>query len=256
MTPSGFLSENASDQGLRSLTFNGIIKYDMIPLAKIVDEVLKLGARTMSEPVEIEFAVNLQHADWIDFSILQIRPISGTDHFEDVVISEEEREEAVVVSNKVMGNGKAEGLRDIICVKPDAFRRSEMIEMALELERLNDLMENQYVLIVAGRLGSSDNWLGIPCSWPQISKAHVIVETGLKEIQAEPSEGTHFFQNVTSLGCIYISNNPTLGDGKVDFDSILKLPLVRETKHFVHVKAPKDLAIKADGLNGKAIICF
>ena len=256
MTPFGFLSENAADQGFRSLTFNGIIKYDMIPLARIVDEVLKLGSRTMSEPVEIEFAVNLEHADWIDFSILQIRPISGTDRFEDVDITNEEISESVISANRVMGNGKAEGIRDIICVRPDAFRRSEMIEMALELERLNDLMENQYVLIVAGRLGSSDNWLGIPCSWPQISKAHVIVETGLKEIQAEPSEGTHFFQNVTSLGCIYISNNPLLGDGKVDFDSILKLPVVHETKHFLHVQASEDLIIKADGLSGKAVVVF
>ena len=256
MTPYGFLSENSTDQGFKSLTFNGIIKYDMIPLARIVDDVLKLGSRTMSEPVEIEFAVNLEHKDWIDFSILQIRPISGTDRFEDVVITDKETESAAISANKVMGNGKVEGLRDIICVKPDAFRRSEMVEMALELEQLNDSNEDQYVLVVAGRLGSSDNWLGIPCSWPQISKAHVIVETGLKEIQAEPSEGTHFFQNVTSLGCIYISNNPASGDGKVDFDSIMKLPLVKETKHFVHVRSDEELIVKADGLNGKAVVIF
>ena len=112
----------------------------------------------------------------------------------------------------------------------------------------------QYVLVVAGRLGSSDNWLGIPCSWPQISKVHVIVETGLREIQAEPSEGTHFFQNVTSLGCLYLSNNPLSGDGKVDFETIRSLPLVKETKHFVHVRTEKDLVIKADGLNGKAVV--
>ena len=256
MTPYGFLSENSTDQGFKSLTFNGIIKYDMIPLARIVDDVLKLGSRTMSEPVEIEFAVNLEHKDWIDFSILQIRPISGTDRFEDVVITDKETESAAISANKVMGNGKVDGLRDIICVKPDAFRRSEMVEMALELEQLNDSNEDQYVLVVAGRLGSSDNWLGIPCSWPQISKAHVIVETGLKEIQAEPSEGTHFFQNVTSLGCIYISNNPASGDGKVDFDSIMKLPLVKETKHFMHVRSEEDLIVKADGLNGKAVVIF
>ena len=256
MTPSGFLSENANDQGFKSLTFNGIVKYDMIPLARIVDEVLKLGARTMSEPVEIEFAVNLEHRDWIDFSILQIRPISGTDRFEDVVITDDEITGAAIAGNKVMGNGKVEGIRDIICVKPDAFRRAEMVEMAFELEKLNDTLEEQYVLVVAGRLGSSDNWLGIPCSWPQISKAHVIVETGLKEIQAEPSEGTHFFQNVTSLGCIYISNNPLLGDGKVDFSSIMNLPRVRETKHFVHVRTPEDMTIKADGLSGKAVVVF
>ena len=254
MTPYGSVSENASDAGFKSLTFNGIIKYDMIPLAKIIDDVLKLGTRTMSEPVEIEFAVNMEHENWIDFSILQIRPISNTDRFEDVDISDEEMESALVSCNRVMGNGKAEGIRDIVCVKPDAFKRSEMTEMAAELESLNRSIEERYVLIVAGRLGSSDNWLGIPCSWPQISKAHVIVETGLKDIQAEPSEGTHFFQNVTSLGCLYLSNNPLTGDGRLDFAKIASLPLVEETKHFIHVRSGEDLVIKADGLSGKAAV--
>ena len=254
MTPSGFLSENSSDAGFKSLTFNGIIKYDMIPLAKIIDDVLKLGTRTMSEPVEIEFAVNMEHEEWIDFSILQIRPISNSDRFEDIDVSDEEMETALVSCTHVMGNGTVEGMRDIICVKPDVFKRSEMVEMASELETLNRQIEQQYVLIVAGRLGSSDNWLGIPCSWPQISKAHVIVETGLADIQAEPSEGTHFFQNVTSLGCLYLSNNPLMGDGRLDFEGILSLPKVEETKHFVHVRADYDLTVKADGLSGKAVV--
>ena len=254
MTPSGFLSENSSDVGFKSLTFNGIIKYDMIPLAKIIDDVLKLGTRTMSEPVEIEFAVNMEHEEWIDFSILQIRPISNSDRFEDIDVSDEEMETALVSCTHVMGNGTVEGMRDIICVKPDVFKRSEMVEMASELETLNRQIEQQYVLIVAGRLGSSDNWLGIPCSWPQISKAHVIVETGLADIQAEPSEGTHFFQNVTSLGCLYLSNNPLMGDGRLDFEGILSLPKVEETKHFVHVRADYDLTVKADGLSGKAVV--
>ena len=254
MTPSGFLSENSGDEGFKSLTFNGIIKYDMIPLARIIDDVLKLGTKTMSEPVEIEFAVNMEHEEWIDFSILQIRPISNSDRFEDIDVSEEEMERALVSCTHVMGNGSAEGIRDIICVKPDVFKRSEMVQMASELEMLNKAMEQQYVLIVAGRLGSSDNWLGIPCSWPQISKAHVIVETGLADIQAEPSEGTHFFQNVTSLGCLYLSNNPLTGDGRLDFEGILSLPKVEETKHFVHVRTEEDLVIKADGLSGKAVV--
>ncbi|MBR5097697.1 MAG: pyruvate, phosphate dikinase [Spirochaetales bacterium] len=254
MTPYGYLSENATDNGFKSLTFNGIIKYDMIPLARIVDNVLKLGSSTMSEPVEIEFAVNLEHADWIDFSILQIRPISGNDRFEDVDISQKEMDEALISCSKVMGNGRVSGIRDIICVKRESFNRSEMVEMALELEKLNDAMEDQYVLVVAGRLGSSDSWLGIPCAWSQISKAHVIVETGLEDLQAEPSEGTHFFQNMTSLGCIYLSNNPLLGEGKLDFEAIEKLPLVEETKHFVHVRNEDDLLVKADGMSGKAVV--
>ncbi|MBR4477217.1 MAG: pyruvate, phosphate dikinase, partial [Spirochaetales bacterium] len=163
-------------------------------------------------------------------------------------------EEAAISCTKVMGNGKVNGIRDIICVKPECFKRQEMVDMAVELEKLNDSMEDSYVLVVAGRLGSSDNWLGIPCAWSQISKAHVIVETGLEDLQAEPSEGTHFFQNMTSLGCIYLSNNPLLGDGKLDFQAISELPLVEETKHFVHVRAEEDLLVKADGLSGKAVV--
>jgi len=254
MTPFGFASENVTDEGVKSLTFNGVVKYDMIPLPAIVDDVLKLGTRTMAEPVEIEIAVNMEHADWVDFSILQIRPISGTDRFEDVSIEDREMEHALIATNKVMGNGKMDNIHDIICVKPDVFKRSEMTQMAKELEKLNSSSKNPYVLVVAGRLGSSDNWLGIPCSWPQIAKAQVIVETGLEEIQAEPSEGTHFFQNVTSVGCFYASNNPIQGDGKLDYEAIMKLPLVEETKHFVHVRSKGSLVIKADGMTGRAIV--
>ena len=255
-TLDGFVSENITDCGVKTLTFNGVVKYGMIPLPEIVDDILKLGTATMSEPVEIEFAVNLEHEDRVDFSVLQIRPISGTDRFEDVEISEEDLNRAAVTCNKVMGNGRVRDVHDIICIKPESFRRAEMEEMAAELEKLNDGLEEQYVLIVSGRLGSSDHWLGIPVSWPQISRAHVIVETGLKEIQAEPSEGTHFFQNVTSLGCLYLSNNPLHGDGKLDFDAIRALKPVRETKHFIHVRSGSELYIKADGLSGKAVVCL
>lgn len=254
MTPFGFASENATDEGIKSLTFNGVVKYNMIPLPAIVDDVLKLGSRTMAEPVEIEIAVNLEHADWVDFSILQIRPISGTDRFEDISIEDREMEKALIATNKVMGNGKIDNIHDIICVKPDVFKRSEMTQMATELDKLNSSSKNPYVLVVAGRLGSSDNWLGIPCSWPQIAKAQVIVETGLEEIQAEPSEGTHFFQNVTSVGCFYASNNPIQGDGKLDYQGIMELPFVEETKHFVHVRSKASLVIKADGMTGRAVV--
>ena len=153
-----------------------------------------------------------------------------------------------------MGNGYAEEIRDIITIKPEAFRASEMREMAEELDALNRKQDNLYVLIAAGRLGSSDPWLGIPCTWSQISKAHVIVETGLEELQVEPSEGTHFFQNMTSLGCLYLTINPTYSDGIFSYEKIAKLDKIEETKHFLHVRAEKNLTIKANGLTGKAVI--
>ena len=130
----------------------------------------------------------------------------------------------------------------------------EMTAMAAELDSLNSSVDGEYVLIAAGRLGSSDKWLGIPCVWSQISNAHVIVETGLKEIQAEPSQGTHFFQNMTSLGCLYLTINPMYGDGIFDYGRISGLEHIAETRHFLHVRSRKPLVIKANGLRRMAVI--
>lgn len=255
-TSTGILSEAPSEEGLKLLTFNGILKYDMFPLANIVHDVLNLGASSMAEPVEIEIAFNTerQGEKKPDFSILQVRPISGKAEFSDIRISEKEKDESLIYSQKVMGNGEVDGISDIIAIKKDIFKASEMIEMAGELEQLNKNNDSLYVLVAAGRLGSSDPWLGIPCSWSQISKAHVIIETGLKELQVEPSEGTHFFQNMTSLGCIYLTVNPVFNDGKINWDKLYSLKTVEETKHFLHLRSDKTLIIKADGLNGEAVI--
>lgn len=250
----GTISESMMADGMKILTFNGVLKYETIPLAKIIDDMLKLGTKAMAEPVEIEFAVNTEHGEHPDFSILQIRPISGTDGYSDIPITEDDREHALIFAEKVMGNGIVKDVHEIITIKPDAFNRNEMIEMANELEMLNKDADGYYVLIAAGRLGSSDRWLGIPCTWSQISKAHVIVETGLKELQVEPSQGTHFFQNMTSLGCIYLTINPMYADGLFRYDEIARLPRVRETKHFIAVRTEKPLIIKANGLDKKAVI--
>lgn len=252
----GMLTESVRAEGYKLITFNGVLKYDTLPLARIVDDVLKLGSASMNEPVEIEFAVNIERdpEKKPDFSILQIRPISGSAQFLDITITDEERENAIVSSNKVMGNGFAEEIRDIVSIKPETFDPKEMREMALELEAINKSALSLYVLIATGRLGSSDPWLGIPCTWSQISKAHVIVEMGLKEFQVEPSEGTHFFQNMTSLGCLYLTVNPAFNDGTFCYDKLKNLEIVEETKHFIHVRAKDNLIIKANGKTGKAII--
>ena len=154
-----------------------------------------------------------------------------------------------------MGNGIVEGIRDIIAIRPEAFKAEETTEMAGELARLNAGLENsEYVLIVAGRLGSTDRWLGIPCAWSDISHARVIVETGLPDMQVEPSQGTHFFQNMTSLGCIYLTVNPVYGEGKLDFDALSKLPVVSQSRHFLHFRTDSDLDIRANGLEKQAVI--
>lgn len=254
VTPDGYISEDVKSAGYKILTFNGIVKYGMLSLAKIISDMLKLGTETFAEPVEIEFAVNTEHSGRPDFSILQIRPISSTDRFENIYVTKEEEESALILSKKVMGNGRVNNVQDIVIFKDETFKRSNMASMASELELINSFSEDQYILIALGRLGSSDSWLGIPCSWSQISKAHVIVETGTKDFQAQPSEGTHFFQNVTSLGCLYLTVNPFIGEGKIDYEKIYNLPRIMETEHFIRVRNSAPFIIKADGREGKAVI--
>ena len=251
------LSEASYAQGQKIITFNGMLKYDMFPLAPVVDRILKLGAKSMSTPVEIEIAVNTERSGEKkpDFSILQIRPIASAYTDSDVEISPYDISSSLVYSTSVMGNGIVEGIRDIIAIRPEAFKAEETTEMAGELARLNAGLENsEYVLIVAGRLGSTDRWLGIPCAWSDISHARVIVEAGLPDMQVEPSQGTHFFQNMTSLGCIYLTVNPVYGEGKLDFDALSRLPVVSQSRHFLHFRTDSDLDIRANGLEKQAVI--
>lgn len=252
----GMISESPRAKGIKMLTFNGILKYEMLPLAPVINDVLKLGSKAMNEPVEIEFAINTERSaeKKPDFSILQIRPISTNSLYSEINIDESEKENALIYSNKVMGNGEVENIYDIVTIIPEKFKPSEMAKMAQELDELNRKYEDLYVLIAAGRLGSSDPWLGIPCTWSSISKAHVIVETGLKELQVEPSEGTHFFQNMTSLGCIYLTINPLYKDGVFNYEKIASLPIIDKTEHFIRVRSKSPLTIKVNGLVGEAIV--
>ncbi len=250
----GFVSEDPREEGFKSLTFNGVVKYGLVKLPEIIHDILELGTRTMAGPVEIEYAVNTEHSERPDFSILQLRPISSTDRFENIEITKEEENNALIFSNHVMGNGRVDTIRDMIIFKENEFKRSEMAVMAAELEELNAMCDDEYILVAAGRLGSSDNWLGIPVTWSAISHAHVIVETGVKELQAEPSEGTHFFQNMTSLGCLYLTVNPLQNKGRIDYDKIYALKGIKETKHFIRIRRDKPFLVKADGAETRAII--
>ena len=251
------LSESSSAEGQKIITFNGMLKYDMFPLAQVIDRILKLGSKSMNTPVEIEIAVNTERSGEKkpDFSILQIRPIASAYTESDVEVDEHEAATSIVYSTSVMGNGIVEGIRDIVAIRPETFKASEMSEMAAELAGFNASLEDrEYVLIVAGRLGSTDRWLGIPCAWSDISHARVIVETGLPDMQVEPSQGTHFFQNMTSLGCLYLTVNPVFGQGRLDFGRLEDLELVAQSGHFSHYRADEDLEIKANGLARQAVI--
>ncbi|MBZ4673279.1 MAG: pyruvate phosphate dikinase PEP/pyruvate-binding protein [Spirochaeta sp.] len=256
---SGMLSESVRAEGEKVITFNGILKYDAFPLAAIVRDVLQLGTEAMGKPVEIEFAVNLNRAapKMREFSLLQIRPIAAGNEESDVSISDHERERAAIHSHVVMGNGKIDHVQDIIYLKIDQFSASSMKSMAKELDKLNAAMviaEKDYVLVVAGRLGSCDPWLGIPVTWSQISRSKVIVETGLQGFQVEPSQGTHFFQNMTSLGCLYLTINPAYRSGSMRYEKLKALQIVSETEHFIHARNEKPLVIKVNGFDGEGVV--
>lgn len=257
----GAMSESTRAEGHKIITFNGILKYDAFPLAPIVRDILKLGTEAMRAPIEIEFAVNLNRKapKKPEFSLLQIRPIAQGNEESDVVITDEEREDAIVLSNVIMGNGKISDIHDIIYIKQETFDPSRMQDMAKELDKLNAAMvlqERDYALIVAGRLGSCDPWLGIPVAWSQISRSKVIVETGFPGFQVEPSQGTHFFQNMTSLGCIYMTVNPIYKAGRLDLQKFSTLPLYAETEHFIHARSEKPLTIKVNGFKGEGVLCL
>ena len=256
---SGMLSESMRAEGEKVITFNGILKYDAFPLASVVKDILQLGTKAMSTPVEIEFAVNLNRPapKLPEFSLLQIRPIAVGNETCDVLITDEERKAAFVHSTMVMGNGNIPGIKDIVCIKLDTFSQNAMAEMAGELDTLNARLvseQRDYLLIVVGRLGSCDSWLGIPVTWSQISASRVIVETGLKDFQVEPSQGTHFFQNMTSLGCIYMTVNPSFREGNLDTGKLKGCTIAQETKHFVLYRTEKDVVIKVNGQKSEGIV--
>lgn len=255
----GSLVDQLSAEGRKVITFNSILKYGSFPVAPIIRDLLTFGEKVMNTPIEIEFAGNLNRPEWKkpEFSLLQIRPIVSGSESEDLHISRRELERAYIVSHHVMGNGHNEELHDIVCINPDTFNPADTADMVLELERINTRFINtdtEYILIVAGRLGSSDHWLGIPVIWAQISQAAVIVETGLPGFQVEPSQGTHFFQNITSLGTVYLTVNPAHNDGICDFKRLGELLLIDETLHFRHVRAERPLVVKADGRNRIGVV--
>ena len=245
--------------GPKYVTFAGILKYGIFPLNKILQTLLNIGAESINCPVEIEFAVNLSASPSQphEFSFLQIRPIVEGEEAADIQIGNYAKEEIIIRSSKALGNGNYKNISDFIYIKPESFDPSQTRQIADALEKRNSEMISKklhYILLVPGRLGSSDPWLGIPVSWSQISNARIIIETGLKNFQVEPSQGTHFFHNITSLGIAYFTINPIYDDGYCDFDYLNNLPAEYEDKIIKHIKFADPLLAVADGKKKEGLI--
>ncbi len=253
------ISDSYNGKGRPVISFASILKYSTFPLAEIIGELLQIGEREMNSPVEIEFAVNMDVESGAPsiFNFLQIRPMVSIDRGESLDWDGVNREGEIIYSEKSLGIGAIEGVRHFVYVRSENFDAAKSVEIAAEIERINSDLNEQnegYVLCGPGRWGSSDHWLGIPVKWAQISGSKVIIECALPNYQIDPSQGTHFFQNLTSLGVGYLTISPFNGDGTFDTSRLDSMEAIYESEMVRVVRFDNPLYIFIDGKNSKAII--
>ena len=252
--------------GRKILSFVNVLQHDVFPLADTLDQILHVGQEEMGRPIEIEFAVNIDPmkteqsrggSPTATFYLLQIRPIVDNKEVMEEDLTLVEQKDTILSSTSVLGHGIVTDMQDIIYVKTGAFNSANNQLIAYDIEKMNrgfTAEEKNYVLVGPGRWGSSDSWLGIPVKWPHISNARVIVECGLENYRVDPSQGTHFFQNLTSFGVGYFTINPFKGDGWFDEEYLNSLPAVEETEYLRHVHFDKPIVIKMDGKKSLGVV--
>ncbi|MDY0342337.1 MAG: PEP/pyruvate-binding domain-containing protein [Lentimicrobium sp.] len=253
------LREGTLTPGKRIVTFSNILLHDVFPLADILSTLLETGQREMSKPVEIEFAIDLNRPKGSPslFNVLQIRPIVDNREAIAAHLDEIKMEDSIIFAHKALGNGITNSISDFIYIKPEAFNPAHNSHTAMRIGKLNDQMlagHRGYILVGPGRWGSADPWLGIPVKWPQISAARVIVESGLRHYRIDPSQGTHFFQNLTSFGVGYFTINPFLKDGHYDLDFLNQQPAIYEDEVIRHVRFSEAAVILIDGKKNLGVI--
>ncbi|NPA44812.1 MAG: phosphoenolpyruvate synthase, partial [Chlorobi bacterium] len=253
------LKEGRHIKGKRLITFANVLKHNSFPLADIIKNILKICEKAMNNPVEIEFAVNLtpQDGKLKRFNLLQIRPIVEDVMDDEIDFSNVTKEDTIIFSEMSLGHGVIKGIKDIVYVKPETFDSTNNKAIVPIIEKINDTFiedDKNYILCGPGRWGSSDPWLGIPVKWSQISAARLIIESGLKDYRIEPSQGTHFFQNLTSFKVGYFTINPFRKDGFWDLDYLENIDAFYEDEFVRHIRFNDDLLIKIDGKKGKGVV--
>jgi hypothetical protein len=250
----GRIRDAASLQGPKLVTFASILKHKTFPLADLLTDLLNLGRHGMGCHVEFEFAVNLNSPPV--FYILQMRPMPiGGDPY-DAEITDEDKGAAACFSSSAMGHGKYDQLADVVYVKPDAFDTSRTREMAAQVRRFNAVLKSEkrlYLLIGPGRWGSFDPWLGIPVKWEEINGAGAIVELRNADLKVDPSQGSHFFQHITTHGIPYLTISDE-GDDFIRWDQIQNIKIIEETEFLCHARLPSPLLIKCNGRVSQSII--
>lgn len=246
------------DGGRKVISFAGVLQQNVFPLPELLQMSMRYGAEAMRRPVEIEFACNLNADRTGSLYLLQIRPIVDQKQMLDEDLAAIADADCLLRSHNSLGHGVTEDVTDVVYVKADdRFSAADNPTIAREIEKLNKEYLDRgtnYVLVGPGRWGSSDSWLGIPVKWPHISAARVIVEVALKNYRVDPSQGTHFFQNLTSFGVGYFTIDENRNDGCFHKATLDAMPAVEETDHVRVVRFEKGLRIMMDGKKGEGVV--
>ena len=246
------------DSGRKVISFAGVLQQNVFPLPELLQMSMRYGAEAMRRPVEIEFACNLNADRTGSLYLLQIRPIVDQKQMLDEDLAAIPDADCLLRSHNSLGHGVTEDVTDVVYVKTDdRFSAADNPTIAREIEKLNKEYLDRgtnYVLVGPGRWGSSDSWLGIPVKWPHISAARVIVEVALKNYRVDPSQGTHFFQNLTSFGVGYFTIDENRNDGCFHKATLDAMPAVEETDHVRVVRFEKGLRIMMDGKKGEGVV--
>ena len=253
------ITDGLSRPGARIVTFGPILRGKLFPLPEILDLLLDMGTWGMGTPVEIEFAVTMSVKPEMpkEFGLLQMRPLVVSRESEELDVENIDPKKLICLSNQVLGNGVLTGIYDVVLVDYHLFDRSKSREVAKEVSAFNNMLMNEkrpYLLIGVGRWGSLDPWLGIPVNWEQIAGAKAIIETGFKDMSVEPSQGSHFFQNITSFMVGYFSVNEHKHQGFLDWDWLLNQPSIEEKTFTRLLRFEKPIHIKMNGHLTKGII--
>lgn len=246
------INDGVYENGRKLITFSSVLQHGVVPLPEILQMSMKYGAGAMRRPVEIEFACNINNDRTCEFYLLQIRPIVDAKEMLDEDVKAIPDSDCLLRSHNSLGHGISEDVVDVVYVKyDDRFSAMNNFYVADDIERINRKFladGKNYVLIGPGRWGSSDHYLGVPVKWPHISAARVIVEVALKNYNIDPSQGTHFFQNLTSFGVGYFTVDTNTGEGGFVNKEILDaMPAVEETQYVRHIRFEHPMRILMDG---------
>jgi len=253
------LRDGLTHPGPRVISFAHILKNEVMPLAKVLDFLLRTAEQAMGCPVEMEFACCLDPKNALPagFGFLQVRPLVVSDELVRVDLAGHAAGELFLYSSQVLGNGVVKDLADIVYVRPGGFSAARTPDIAREVARLNQRLraeDRHYILIGPGRWGSSDPWLGVPVNWSQITNVRSIVEVSLPGFVIDPSQGSHFFQNMTSLRIGYFTIPLDPAQGKLDWQWLESLPAVEETEHVRLVRLEQPLEVRIDGRSGRGLV--